>query len=88
MLEQIFPANQNRSTGILQWERDLNVLTVLTVCLGQSPQFHAGPQLTTGQTFTVFRAKLAKRTLTKMTHRNARHVQYVLKEKQLKITAP
>ena len=62
-------------------------MTVLIVSQGQSPQFRVGPQFTTGQTFTAFRANLAKRFLINMTHRNARHVQYVLKEKQLKIAA-
>ena len=87
MLEQSFPANQTRSTGIQQWERDRNVLTALTVPQGQSPQSRAGPQLTTGQTFTAFHANLAKRFLINMTNRNAKHVQYVLKENQLKIAA-
>jgi len=62
-------------------------MTVLTVPQGQSPQSHVGPQFTTGQTFTAFRANLAKRFLINMIHPNARHVQYVLKEKQLKIAA-
>ena len=88
VLEQTSPANQNRYIGIIRGTGDTNVWTVLTAPRDHSLPLRVAPQLSTGHLLTVSSASLVKHSLTNMTTRNACHVQYVLKGKQLKRTAP
>lgn len=80
--ERNSPVNQNRYIGILQWESDRNVWTAPIVPRDHSLQCIVGLQLTTGQTYTAFRANLAKRTLTNTTKVSVRHALCVLQGKQ------
>lgn len=88
VLEQTSPASQNRFTGIIRRESNTNVWTVQTVLRVHSLLLRVVAQLNTGHLFTVSPVNLAKRFLTNMTKRNARHVKYVLKVKLFKRTAP
>lgn len=88
VLQQTSPANQNKYTGIIRRTGDTNVWSVLTVPRDHNPQLRLGPQLSTGHMLTVSSANLAKHSLTNMTMRNVCHALYVLKGRQLQVTAP